>query len=63
MPLNCGLKSIYSSSRPIHHIRTYHFLSRVSLNPILFSQVPALDTVLTKLSTFIDNAPLPSSTF
>ncbi|KAF8221391.1 DUF862-domain-containing protein [Tricholoma matsutake] len=34
----------------------------VSLNPILFSQVPALDTVLTKLSTFIDNAPLPSST-
>jgi hypothetical protein len=26
----------------------------VSLNPILFTQVPALDTVLTKLSSFID---------
>ncbi|KAF8073406.1 PPPDE putative peptidase domain-containing protein [Lyophyllum atratum] len=32
----------------------------LSLNPILFTQVPAIDTVLTKLSTFIDSTPWPS---
>ncbi|KAF8073399.1 hypothetical protein FPV67DRAFT_1650326, partial [Lyophyllum atratum] len=31
----------------------------LSLNPILFTQVPAIDTVLTKLSTFIDSTPWP----
>jgi hypothetical protein len=31
----------------------------LSLNPILFTQVPALDTVLTKLSSFIDSASWP----
>lgn len=35
----------------------------MSLNPILFTQVPAIDTVLTKLSSFIDTAPTwPSGT-
>ncbi|KAG6809885.1 hypothetical protein H0H92_014281, partial [Tricholoma furcatifolium] len=33
----------------------------LSLNPILFTQVPAIDTVLSKLSTFIDSAEWPSS--
>ncbi|KAG6834077.1 hypothetical protein H0H93_012113, partial [Arthromyces matolae] len=34
----------------------------LSLNPILFSQVPVIDTVLSKLSTFIDSATWPTST-
>ncbi|KAG6809132.1 hypothetical protein H0H92_001446 [Tricholoma furcatifolium] len=33
----------------------------LSLNPILFTQVPAIDTVLSKLSTFVDSAEWPSS--
>ncbi|KAG5643058.1 hypothetical protein DXG03_001615 [Asterophora parasitica] len=32
----------------------------LSLNPIIFSQVPVIDTVLTKLSSFIDDATWPS---
>ncbi|KAH0586619.1 hypothetical protein H2248_007839 [Termitomyces sp. 'cryptogamus'] len=34
----------------------------LSLNPILFTQVPAIDTVLAKLSSFIDSTTWPSST-
>ncbi|KAG6872374.1 hypothetical protein C0995_010188 [Termitomyces sp. Mi166 len=34
----------------------------LSLNPILFTQVPAIDTVLSKLSSFIDSATWTSST-
>ncbi|KAG6904808.1 hypothetical protein DXG01_007028 [Tephrocybe rancida] len=33
----------------------------LSLNPILFTQVPAIDTVLSKLSSFVDSAPWPDS--
>ncbi|KAG6856278.1 hypothetical protein H0H87_005888 [Tephrocybe sp. NHM501043] len=32
----------------------------LSLNPILFTQVPVIDTVLSKLSSFIDSSPWPS---
>ncbi|KAF7291723.1 hypothetical protein HMN09_01264000 [Mycena chlorophos] len=32
-------------------------IKTLSLSPILFTQVPALDTVLTKLNSFIDAAP------
>ncbi|KAF5374136.1 hypothetical protein D9615_008883 [Tricholomella constricta] len=34
----------------------------LSLNPILFTQVPAIDTVLTRLSSFIDSNPWLSTT-
>ncbi|KAG6839694.1 hypothetical protein C0991_012511 [Blastosporella zonata] len=37
-------------------------IQTLSLNPILFTQVPAIDTVLSKLSSFIDSAPWPAST-
>ncbi|KAG6889127.1 hypothetical protein C0992_006349 [Termitomyces sp. T32_za158] len=33
----------------------------LSLNPILFTQVPAIDTVLSKLTSFIDSVTWPSS--
>ncbi|THH01928.1 hypothetical protein EW026_g855 [Hermanssonia centrifuga] len=38
-------------------------LDSVTTDPILFTQVPALDVVLSKLTSFIDNAspPIPSS--
>ncbi|TFK24385.1 thioredoxin family protein [Coprinopsis marcescibilis] len=36
-------------------------IQALSLNPILFTQVPAIDTVLTKLSGFIDSASWPTS--
>jgi desumoylating isopeptidase 1 len=35
-------------------------VQKLSLNPILFTQVPALDTVSAKLVTFIDGATWPS---
>ncbi|KIK57138.1 hypothetical protein GYMLUDRAFT_75661 [Collybiopsis luxurians FD-317 M1] len=36
-------------------------IQSLSLNPILFTQVPALDTVANKLVSFIDSAPWPST--
>ncbi|KAK7469356.1 hypothetical protein VKT23_003834 [Stygiomarasmius scandens] len=36
-------------------------MQALSLSPILFSQVPALDTVSNKLSSFIDSATWPSA--
>jgi hypothetical protein len=33
----------------------------LSLNPIIFSQVPPIDTVLSKLTSFIDTQPWPST--
>ncbi|THV03884.1 DUF862-domain-containing protein [Dendrothele bispora CBS 962.96] len=36
-------------------------MQALSLSPILFSQVPALDTVFSKLSSFIDSATWPST--
>ncbi|TFK39368.1 DUF862-domain-containing protein [Crucibulum laeve] len=36
-------------------------IQAVSFNPILFSQVPPIDSVLGKLSAFIDAAPWPST--
>ena len=36
-------------------------IEALSLNPIIFSQVPAFDTVASKLSSFIDEASWPTS--
>ncbi|EAU88372.1 thioredoxin family protein [Coprinopsis cinerea okayama7 len=36
-------------------------IKALSLNPILFTQAPAIDTVVTKLSSFIDAATWPTS--
>ncbi|KAF9479923.1 thioredoxin family protein [Pholiota conissans] len=37
-------------------------IQALSMNPILFSQVPPIDTVLSKLASFIDAQPWPPST-
>jgi hypothetical protein len=54
MRRNCLVKSICRCSKLTSHQHSYFLLiGRTALNPILFSQVPALDTVLIKLSSFI----------
>ncbi|KAF9071216.1 PPPDE putative peptidase domain-containing protein [Rhodocollybia butyracea] len=44
-----------------HTSLTLPAMQALSLNPILFTQVPALDTVYSKLSSFIDSAQWPAN--
>lgn len=44
-----------------HTVLSLPAFETMSLNPILFSQIPAIDTVFVKLSGFIDSAAWPSS--
>lgn len=58
-PLDCLLVSWVGSVAHAHTKLLLPALDKVSTNPILFTQVPALDTVSTKLASFIDASVPP----
>ncbi|KAF5360784.1 hypothetical protein D9756_004593 [Leucocoprinus leucothites] len=53
---------IYEAYPPHPHTRiNLPNIQKMSLNPILFTQVPAVDTMVSKLFSFIENASWPAS--
>ena len=60
-PVKCTKQITHKTPAHPHTQKSIPALDSVSTNPILFTQVPALDTVLSKLSSFVDKSSLSAT--